>query len=78
MRADDRRAEGWDKKEVKKKPRQESDGGSERPPTEKVVHFNPPTSWKFPPWTPRLCPCAVNVFSGKGEELQANQKIRCI
>lgn len=48
MRADDRRAEGSDKKEVKKKPRQESDGGSERPPTEKVVYFNPPTSWKFP------------------------------
>lgn len=43
MRADDRRAEGSDKKEVKKKT-----VGVSVLQTEKVVYFNPPTSWKFP------------------------------
>lgn len=43
MRADDRRAEGSDKKEAKKKT-----VGVSVLQTEKVVYFNPPTSWKFP------------------------------
>lgn len=48
VRADERRAEGPDDTKVWRRSYQESDGWGQRPPTEKVVTFNPLTSWRFP------------------------------